>query len=216
MFNKDKVKYAVKSYLKKNDSVLGQAEKDKLSNNEIGKTVLKSVIYKATDNIKHAEKVVNKIPEEKVGDILKQSDKIYADQILVKKDAPSTTKDILIGLADVPRLVDNKNPSHLFEKRAIDFETNLRNDIVNSFRVLESKEVPLKIQFFEIVDKPSRRGDIEPSDVNTVIVKLKDLNGNVHDILIDIPKIDVKSGIFRIGGRTKCLLNQIVLMLDYV
>lgn len=209
--NKDKVKYAVKSYLKKNDSVLWQAEKDKLSNNEIGKTVLKSVIYKATDNIKHAEKVVNKIPEKKVGDVLKKSDKIYADQILVKKDAPSTTKDILIGLADVPRLVDNKNPSHLFEKRAIDFETNLRNDIVNSFRVLESKEIPLKIQFFEIVDKPSRRGDIEPSDINTVIVKLKDLNGNVHDILIDIPKIDVKSGIFRIGGRTKCLLNQIVL-----
>lgn len=208
--NTEKVKSAIKTYVKKDKEIVKKYENGTLNNVDIGKTVVKSVIYKATNNINHAEKVVNKIPDKKVYNFIKHADKLYTDQILVKSETTSTSKDLLINAANVPKLVDNKNPTHLFEKRAIDFENNLRKDIVSSFKVLEQKEIPLKVEYFEIIDKSMRRGEIEPSDISTVVVKLRGINDNVYEILVDIPKINIRNGTFRIGGHTKCLLNQIV------
>ena len=62
----------------------------------------------------------------------------------------------MIKSSDAPRAVSNKSPNHLFQKRLVDFETNLKKDLENSFKVLETKELPLKITKMEIVDKPER------------------------------------------------------------
>lgn len=69
----------------------------------------------------------------------------------------------------------------------------------------------MKVQKLEIVEKRQKAGEIEKSDINLVKTSLVDPNGNVHNIQIEIPRIDPKSGTFRVNGQRKCLINQIVL-----
>ena len=65
--------------------------------------------------------------------------KQYADELLQPHKTESTSENIVIQQSNVTKAVDNKSPEHLFEKRKIDFETNLKKDVSNSFKVLSSK-----------------------------------------------------------------------------
>ena len=69
----------------------------------------------------------------------------------------------------------------------------------------------MKVNKIEIVDKKERPGEVEKSDISIVKVSIKDKEGNDHNVQIEIPKIDPKTGTFRVNGQRKCLINQIVL-----
>lgn len=209
--NVDKIKYAVKSFLHKNTETAEKINNGTIDSHDISRTAIASILYRTVNNISYATKVTKRIPKEKVTKALKRVDTLYGDQLLEKVKTVSTSRDPVVKLADIPKIVDNKNPTHLFEKRIIDFQINLKNDIVNSFKTLETKEIPLKIESIEIDDKEYRSGEIESSDESTIYVKLKDQFGKIHPVEVDIPRIRPNTGTFRIGGRTKCLINQIVL-----
>ena len=87
----------------------------------------------------------------------------------------------------------------------------MKKDLENSFKVLETKELPLKIGPIEIVGKRQKAGEIEKSDINLIKTTVTDKDGKVHYIQIEIPRIDEKTGTFRVNGQRKCLVNQIVL-----
>lgn len=61
------------------------------------------------------------------------------------------------------------------------------------------------------MDKPSRAGEIEKSDISIIKTTVTDKDGIEHKIQIEIPKINPQSGTFRVNGQKKCLINQIVL-----
>jgi len=82
--------------------------------------------------------------------------------------------------------------------------------MTNSFKVLENKDIPLKITKVNIVDKPTRAGELAVSDLSLIQVNMTDKFGNSHDITIEVPKIDPSTGTFRVNGQKKCLINQIV------
>jgi len=63
----------------------------------------------------------------------------------------------------------------------------------------------------KIIDKYERSGEIEKSDLSLVEAEILDQNKKSHKIKIEIPKIDPKTGTFRLNGQRKCLINQIVL-----
>ena len=209
--NLGKIKDAVKTYLKKDYNTLDKINSGELRPHEITRTAISSILFKSVNNIHYASKISASIPEHKLDGALKKVDKVYVDQLLEKSKTTSTSDNVIIQLANVPKMVDNKNPSHLFDKRLIDFQINLKNDIVNSFKTLETKEIPLKIESFTMLDKIPRKGETEKSDESTIIVKIKDKFGHIHKLEIDIPKIDPMKGTFRLSGRAKCLINQIVL-----
>jgi len=211
---KNEIHTAVKQYLKKSDDVRQDLKIKSdmgMSKPEASRAVIKSVIYSATKNLSHANKIVDKLDDKKIEKVSAAVKKAYTDQLVTKTPSKNTSTDHIVIAADVPSLVDNKNPSHLLEKRAIDFHTNLKNDIHESFKIFENQEVPLKIKSFEIVESPQRKGELSQSDVNTVVVTLKKNDGSEQEVLIDIPRINFKTGTFRIYGETKCLINQIVL-----
>ena len=108
------------------------------------------------------------------------------------------------------KMVGDKSPEHVYEKRQIDFHTNLRKDLTNSFKVLEKKEIPLKFQKISFTDKPQRAGELMKSDLHIANIQLTDDFGNVHDIQMELPKIDPNTGVFRLNGKQKVLVNQIV------
>ena len=209
--NKEKVKSAISSYLRKSPEEAEKATNKQIDNDDAAKIATKAILYQATGSLTKSKMAVDRVPREKTATALKAVDKNFTDQILDKGKAVNSSGNLITKSSNIPAAVDNKNPSHLFQKRQIDFEKNLQKDLNNSFAVLERKEVPLKIEKIEIVDKSQRKGEINKSDIITVNVVLRDQWKKSHRIHLDLPKIDPNSGTFRVNGKTKCLINQIVL-----
>jgi len=209
--NKEQLKTAVISYLNKSPHKLDKILSKDATDREIVDIATSSILQQASGNISRANNIVNKIPDDKKESVLKIVDKNFTDNIIPHEKTKTTSDNISIELMDIPNMIDNKSPEHLFKKRAIDFHINLKKDMYNSFNILENKEVPLKVEALNVVDKKVRAGEIDKSDESLLKVVLRDEFGNKHDITIELPRIDPISGTFRINGQKKCLINQIIL-----
>ena len=209
--NKENVKDAVKKYIKKDVVVKDKVIAKSVTPKNMEKIGVASILYKVNNDINKSKKITNSITKKSVTKVLKTIDKKYSDQILKTQKPLNTSNDNIVKSYDIPKVVSNKSPNHIFQKRLVDFEVNLQKDIGNSFNVLETKELPLKVGSIEITDKRQKNSEIEKSDVSLVKTFVTDKDGNDHKIQIEIPKIDPKSGTFRVNGQRKCLINQIVL-----
>lgn len=209
--NQNSVRDAVKSYLAKDNYTKEKILDKTVSSKGIEKIGTASILYKVSNNLNQTKKIVNAVPSNKSTVVLKNVDKNLSDQILVKKKPVSTSDDPLVKSYNIPQAVSNKAPDHLFQKRQIDFATNLKKDVSNSFKILETKEIPLKVENINISDKYERSGEIEKSDVSLIEVVILDKEKHKHKIKVEIPRIDPITGTFRVNGQRKCLINQIVL-----
>ncbi len=208
--NKSKVLLAIYDFFSKDKSSMDKASYDLVDDNEARDIVMASILYKTTGDIDKAKRTTKSIPKAKKQMSLKTIDKQYADELLKPHTTATESEDIVIQMANVPKAVGNKSPEHLFEKRKTDFETNLKKDIVNSFKVLNSKEVPLTFKTIKITPKPINPGELKRSDMISIEVTLVDKFKRNHTVNIDVPKIG-EDGTFLINGKKKCLINQIIL-----
>jgi len=207
---KEKVKYAIKSYLKKEPEIVEKIIDNQIDDKEKHVIATASVLSKVSGDRARSYRLSNLIPQNKVEKALKNVSKNYSDEILKPKLPVALTNNVGVLVSNPTKRVGNKAPIHIYEKRKLDFERNLRNDLTNSFKVLETQDIPVKFQGMEIVDKPQSAGEIMKSDLMEVRVKLADNFGNVHKLTIELPKIDPDTGTFRINGKKKCLINQII------
>jgi DNA-directed RNA polymerase beta subunit len=202
---------AVKDYVAKDKITKSKLLDKEVSSKGLEKIGVASILYKVSGDINKSKRITNTISKKKPENALKIIDKRYSDQILKTEKPINTSTDVIIKSSDTPRIVSNKSPNHLFQKRLVDFKINLKKDLTNSFKILETKEIPLKVSNLEIIDKPERIGEIEKSDKSLIKIKINDKEGKEHNIQIEIPKIDPDTGTFRVNGQKKCLINQIVL-----
>ncbi|GAG85479.1 unnamed protein product, partial [marine sediment metagenome] len=171
---------------------------------------IKSILFKITGDMDKAHEIASGVPIRDLKRILKAVDKAYADQILVQTKQKTTSTSEILGISNINDIIENKNPSHIFEKRRIDFETNLKKDLSNAFKVLENRDVPLKFKSISIQDIPQRPGEISKTDQAKVTIKIQKANGDMQDLIFRIPKIDPSTGTFTVHGRTKVLINQMM------
>jgi len=208
--NLSKFKSSISSFFKRDPQELDKVVSKDATPDDKKKIAIASVLYKTTGNLQVAKGVAKYVP---TGDVLKALatiDKKYADEIIMKRPAVSTSEEPAIKLSNVSQVIDRKAPAHIIDKRQVDFHDKLRKDIVSAFGTLkEKKDVPLTVEKVGIVEKPSKSGEIQKSDVSILKVTLKDQFGATHNIAVDIPKID-KFGTFSVDGRRMCLLNQII------
>jgi len=209
--NRKVFKDAVKSYLKKEPSKTEKLTSKEAKPEEIEQIAIASMLFRSSNDINRATRISKTVPKAKRAIAIKAIDKNFADELLEKDSSKSTSEDVAIQITSADKMVDNKTPEHLFQKRQVDFRTNLTKDMTNSFKVLGTKEIPLEVSNVTISDKPVKKSELNKSDISVIRCKLKDEFGNVHEIELDIPKIDEKSGTFRVNGNRKCLINQIVL-----
>ncbi len=209
--SKSKLKDALTTLIQTDEELYDKIENEELSPEELKRTIIKSVLFKVSGDIDKAQKISRSIPKGKEDLALKKIKDLYIDQIIPSEKVSSLSDDLIVQLYDIINMTDGKNPSHIFNKRHIDFETNLKTDLTNSFKLLENKEIPIKLKSLEIVDKPIKKGELHKTDSSIVKVSMEDEFGNKHNIKIELPKIDPNSGTFRINGRRHCLLNQLIL-----
>lgn len=208
--NKIKVRASIINYLKKDPEALEKASMDMVDDKEAAEIATASILYRATGDFIKAKRTAKDIPAAKKRVGLKAVNSRYADELLKPHKTETSSEDVLIQESNLPKVVDNKSPEHIFEKRKIDFETNLKKDIANSFKVLSTKAVPLKIKSIKIITKSQRAGELLQSDISTIQVTLIDKFGRIHIVMIDVPNIG-EDGTFKINGKKKCLINQLVL-----
>ena len=205
------VKAAVNDYLLKNPKQAEKIENNELTTDDMKRLAMASILYGASGDLDKANRLVKSIPTKNITTAVKKISKQYQDDLLLKQESVNLAFSIVSQGQDTAQRVDGKTPEHIFDKRRIDFETNLRKDMVNAFKVLENRDIPLKFDSISIKDKPQRAGEISKSDEALITIKLKDKSGRIQEVVLSIPKIDPDTGTFRVNGRKKCLINQIVL-----
>jgi len=208
--SKSKIGNAIKSFLHKDRDAVNRINNGEVSDDDLKRITVASVFNQASGNAERSVRLSKILPQDKLGSAITTVTNQFSDQFLQRTKTEDSNTSILVHNMDVPKLIDNKSPEHIFSKRRIDFETNLKKDMVNAFKILEKKEIPLKFESITVVDAPPKAGEIDKSDMAQIVVSLKDSFGKTQRARISIPKIDPHTGIFRVNGKKKCLINQIV------
>lgn len=208
--DKKTVNVAVNNYLSTSPADLEKISTGKATKADEERIAVASLLYRTSGDLSKAKKIANSIPPKKRAIALKRIDKQLVDELIPPKDSINLSSEVVVQSSNVQKVVDKKTPEHIFEKRKVDYKVNLTKDMANAFKMLENKEVPLKIEKIKIVEQPDKPGEIDPTDKSTIEVMLKDKSGTSHKIEIDVPRIDPETGIFRVYGQKKCLINQII------
>jgi DNA-directed RNA polymerase beta subunit len=209
--NSPVIKNAIANYLLKNPKKAEKVESGELSSSDVKKLAVASVFYGVNGDVSKANRLANSIDDKKLNRALKKVTTQYKDELLKKQQSVNLSDSVVSQADNVAKKVDGKTPEHIFDKRRIDFETNLRKDMSNAFKVLENRDIPLKFDSISIVDKKQRTSELSKTDEALITIKLKDKKGKLHEVNLSIPRIDPDTGTFRVNGRKKCLINQIVL-----
>lgn len=207
----DLIKNAVKSYLIKYPGKVEKIDNNELSADDMKRLTAASIFYHVSGDIDKANRLTKTLPTKSLNKSVARISAQYEDDLLQPHKAVNSSVSYVSQLQEPVGRVDNKTPGHIFDKRRIDFETNLRKDMSNAFKVLERRDIPLKFDSISITDVKQRAGELSKSDEALVAIKMKDDQGRVHDVNLIIPRIDPDTGTFRVNGRKKCLINQIVL-----
>ena len=208
--NKNNVVDAIKNFLKtKTDDELEDLASDDSTKDKAEEITVASILSSTSGDEIKASRIAAKVKDKK--SLIKSADKTIADEIIPRKKSKSTTSQLVISQYKPAKIVDEKTPAHIFEKRKIDFEKNLEKDIKNSFSVLKAKDIPLKVKSIDIINKKQKGTELAKSDVSTIIANLVDDKGKIHEVKLDVPTIGA-DGMFKVNGKKKCLINQIVLI----
>lgn len=206
-----KVKDSVSKYLNRDKASRDKIVTGKATSDDMKRVTTGAVLYNVSGNLARSKAIANRIPSKSLNKAVKVVPKQYKDELLPRGKSENLSDYVLSQASNIPKAIDNKSPEHIFNKRKIDFETNLRKDMTNAFKVLENKDIPLKFDSISITEAPQKAGEIKKSDEAYVIVTLIDKWGKKHRVRIRIPRIDPNTGTFRINGKKKCMINQIVL-----
>ena len=205
------VKNAIKNYLKKNPKKAEEIQNDEIPEDDISRLTVASILYAVSGDISKANRISKQLTKTNVNTAVKRVSKQYEDDLLKRPESTDMSDSVFTQTQNVPQRINGKTPEHIFDKRRIDFETNLRKDMTNAFKVLEGRDIPLKFDSISIKPKHQNPGELSQSDEAIVSIKLKDKQGRQQEVNLILPRIDPNTGTFRVNGKRKCLINQIVL-----
>jgi hypothetical protein len=205
-----KVKGALQNYLQSEPDEVAKIVSGDANASDV-QTIATASIMAATSGDKQRAKIIAKnIPKDRKAKAFSAIQKSLGDDIIPPVKATALSTDPTVSVYDPVKMNNGKAPNHIYKKRQLDFETNLKKDLTNSFKVLQTKDIPLKIENFSVAAKPGRPGELLKSDLNIATITLSDKFGNTHNVKMQLPRIDPSTGVFRLNGKQKCLVNQIV------
>jgi len=207
--DKSKVRSAIEDFLKKDEDETIKITSGDATKDDVIDTATAAILHGVSGDFDKAKAMTQNIPANKKIMALKAVNNNFAGELLKPHKTVNLSTDPGISAYSPEKLVGNKSPEHVYEKRKVDFEKNLKKDLSNSFRVLEKEDIPIKIEKINITQKPQKPGELMKSDINIANVKLKDKFGIVHNIKMELPRIDPNTGTFRLYGQRKCLVNQL-------
>jgi DNA-directed RNA polymerase beta subunit len=203
------VRGAIENFLKRDEDETIKITSGDATRDEVTDVATAAILAGVSGDFDKAKAISQNIPPNRKVAALKAVNKNFASEIIKPQKTINYSTDPGVTAYSPETLVGNKSPEHVYEKRKLDFEKNLKRDLTNSFKVLEKEDIPIKFQKISIVPKPQRSGELMKSDINIAKVVLTDEFGNTHNISMELPRIDPNTGTFNLYGQKKCLINQL-------
>lgn len=152
---------------------------------------------------------IRNMPSKDKHEVTKQLEKDVGEQALPQFDAVNTSRDPVVSNIDIPKIVDNKNPKGIINKRVVEYHTQFGQDLYKILSLFENKDYPLKIVSFTKVDVPIPPGDLYPSYYDSYEIDMEDDLKHLHHIQIQVPTM-FQDGTFIINGDKKYVIYQLV------
>ncbi len=204
--SKDKMNTAVNHFIN-SDNNISKSSNELLNSKHIKNLAVSSLLYASFGDAVKSKLVADKIqilPEEKQKEIINN----LGAKVLEKYPIQSVANNIAIKIAKTHEMTNYVNPSHIMNKRKLDFK-ELHKDIKDAFKVLENKDIPLKIKSITSKKIESSSSEIYKTVKNRFFVELIDKDGGTHTIHIDVPYLE-QDGTFQVNGMRKIMINQLV------
>lgn len=221
-FNTNKTRKLIYSYIKNNPNlsgfttpttppqfVSGTSESETNDAKQKKNTLLTASILSHTFGDPHKAMVVAKRLE-KVN--IQQRNRVVQNALqyaLPKYDSKSSARSPIVKMSSTEKISGNANPKHVLEKRKSDFKDTLSDDILDSFKVLKSKPLPISVTSLKITTMNSPANELKPTLKDRYVVKLQDYENNEHTVEVELPHI-TENGTFVVNGQQKVIINQIV------
>jgi len=170
----------------------------------------KSILFSASGDIDKANELVDSVPADQKKFMFDKVKEELLSDIVTRSDPQNNSRHPIVGKIDINQVIENKEPSHILNKRKLDFEESFEKDLKNSLRLLGSKDFPLKLQSVKKTPIPVDPGDLDVSLYDKYEIVLVDGKKKKHPIEIQIPRI-LEDGTFLINGKKKYLIYQIIL-----
>jgi len=198
------------SNLLQSDSTLHSVTSDNINKDMLS---LSALAYNITGDIDKSKNIAKSIMN--ISDNVKRDTAINNlvtsfSEMMIKRPPITSYSDNPIVTASKPiQITDGKVPSHILEKRKMDFENILRDDLESVFKPFKNEFVPIEVVDLEVKHIESPPGELKKTLLDRYLIKLKDGDGKIHNVTIEIPTL-TKNGTFTINGQDKVLVNQLV------
>ncbi len=194
--------------------------KPELRNTLVNKTVdpvtmlniaTSAILFSITGDLHATEQAMSAVKPEQMNDFFEKVRKELMGDVVTRSPAQNNSRDTQAKHIDIAGINDNKDPSHLLNKRQKDFKNSFEKDLRNSFDILSKKpDFPLKIDSIKMTPILPVKGDLEPTYEDMYTITLSDEKGRKHDVEIRVPTL-MDDGSFMHKGRKKYLVYQIIL-----
>jgi DNA-directed RNA polymerase beta subunit len=169
------------------------------------KSSSKAVLYHVTRDTDKVEKISERLNRDQHLRVIEK----YSAQIVKKNDAIVHTNNPVLRMYDIPKLLENETPEHIYEKRRFDFNEGLEQDITNIFTSLEKKQIPFKVVSLRKDVMRTPVSELNPTIKDRYNIRIADPDGIIHETYIDLPHL-TDNGTFLINGRSRILINQMI------
>ena len=207
------VKNSVSKYIKNCDPAERNnlLYKEELTDEKSHQLAIKSILTNVSGDKKKSQQIISKISPERLPSVLNNVKNIFYKESIPEDVYKNKTTDSVFEKVNIFKVNNSIDPSRVLNKRKVDFKEVFENDLKKSFSLLSRKEnFPLKMVSFKKYSVPIDPGDLEPSKYIRYTVSLKDDRRKIHDVIIDIPEIQL-DGTFLINGEKKFLIYQIII-----
>ena len=141
--NKEKIKHAIKTYMDSNPE-MQKIDREKFDGFK-DQLIQQAVSYHVVGDIDKAKAISSKLSI-KPPNVRKNITKSMSDTLLTREKAKSASRDLIVKSAKPEDLVDHQIPTHILNKRKDDFSKTLKKDMVDVFKPLANRDIPLKVK----------------------------------------------------------------------
>lgn len=208
---KQVLRQALQDYLIKNPQIKDQLTKKKPDPDSAASIMTKAILYSVSGNLSKSEELVDNETTENKRLLLDRIRKELMSELVENLPPQNNATGIITGKVSIPGIAENKDGSHVLNKRHQDFKNSFEKDLKRCFDMLSKKpDFPLILDSISVKTSGYEAGDLEPTIEDLYTITLKDEKGRKHEVEIRVPHL-MDDGTFLYKGSKKFLMYQIIL-----
>lgn len=205
---REDVQKSVKGYVRDNPELTGSIDGTLPKGYNKNQLAMSSVLSNTIGDPIKASRIAKNLSNKPI-DVQRRVMKRFTTYTLPKKRVETSSTDPYISGADVPTLTDGINPKHILDKRKDDFRETLVDDMLDTFKTLKTKPVPMDVVGIDVKTITTPSSELETTIKDRYTIKLRDEQRKIHNVTVELPHL-TEEGTFIVNGQKKVIINQLI------